>query len=140
MRPTLLVARDAGEDDRSAVTFGRTVGRALDAGVVIVNVRATERLAGAEADGTPAAARRRLVGTRVLPAASPAAGLHRLIAAQRPLLTVLGSAHDAPYGRVRVGGTAERVLHGAPSAVALVPRGYGDRGLGAIGVGLLPNA
>jgi nucleotide-binding universal stress UspA family protein len=140
MRPTVLVACDAADDDRSPVAFGRTLARALDARVALVNVRTTERLAGAEADGAPAGARRRLVGTRVLRAASPAAGLQRLIAAQRPLVAVLGSAHDAGYGRLRVGGTAERVLNGAASAVAVVPRGHGERGLGAIGVGLLPNA
>ena len=55
------------------------------------------------------------------------------------MLTVLGSAHDARHGRTSLGGTAERVLHGAARAVAVIPRGYGERPLRAIGVGLLPT-
>jgi nucleotide-binding universal stress UspA family protein len=52
---------------------------------------------------------------------------------------VLGSAHDAHYGRVRLGGTAERVIHGAGRAVVVVPRGYNAPGLRSVAVGLLPT-
>jgi nucleotide-binding universal stress UspA family protein len=72
-------------------------------------------------------------------AASSAAGLQELISAERPVLAVLGSAHDAHHGRVRLGGTAERVINGAARAVAIVPRGYDAPALRSVAVGLLPT-
>ncbi|MBE2316066.1 universal stress protein [Solirubrobacter sp. CPCC 204708] len=132
MQRVVLAACD---EDRSPVAFARSVAPLLGARVVPVRVGSTGELAGVEPDaGGPA-----IVGVRVERAASAAAGLQRLIATDRPVLTVLGSAHDAPHGRVRVGGTVERVLHGACGAVAVVPRGYGERPLAAVGVGLLPT-
>jgi nucleotide-binding universal stress UspA family protein len=134
MRPTVLVACDS--EDRSPVAFARSVAGVLDARVLLVYVRASGALAGVEADDGRAPA---FSSLRVELAASPAAGLQRLIAAEQPVLTVLGSAHDAPLGRVRLGTTAERVLHGAPGPVAVVPRGLGARALHTIAVGLLPS-
>src|SRR3954470_9567705 len=104
MRPTtVFVAYDFASDDRSPVAFARAVADVLGARLAAVNVRPWESLAGAEADEFP---RPVLTDGRVLRAASPAAGLQRLIAAERPLLTVLGSAQGAGHGHVRVGGTA----------------------------------
>src|SRR4051794_4701704 len=101
MRPTtVLVAYDFASDDRSPVEFAHTVAALLGARVTAVNIRPSESLAGAEADDAPRSAR---TDVRVLRAASPAAGLQRLIASERPLLTVLGSAQGAGHGRVRIG-------------------------------------
>lgn len=136
MRRVVLAACD--DEDRSPVAFARSVAPLLGARVVPVAVRSSGSLAGGEAD--PVGERTAVAGARVERAASAAAGLQRLIATDRPVLTVLGSAHDATHGRVRVGGTAERVLHGAASAVAVVPRGHGERPLGTVGVGLLPTS
>jgi hypothetical protein len=135
VRRIVLAACD--DEDRSPVAFARAVAPLLGARVVPVRVRASGALAGVEPD---TADRIAIPGARVEHAASAAAGLQRLIATDRPALTVLGSAHDAAHGRVRVGGTAERVLQGAAGAVAVVPRGYGERPLDRVGVGLLPTA
>src|SRR5215207_3529479 len=98
MRSTVLVACDS--EDRSPVAFARSIAGVLDARVVLAYVRASGELAGVEADDGPAPS---LSDLRVELAASPAAGLQRLIAAEQPVLTVLGSAHDAPLGRVQLG-------------------------------------
>src|SRR5690348_15249510 len=132
MRRTVLVGCDAGDPDGSPAAFARTVAARLRADVVAVDVRASEALTGVEADPAPVRAPR--AGMRVVGARSAAAGLQALILEERPLLAVLGSAHDAGHGRVRVGGTAERVVHGAACAVAVVPRGHGERALSAVGV------
>ena len=134
MRPTVLVACDSS--DRAPIAFGRVMAPLLGARLALVNVRMGDDLAGGEADdGGPLVS-----GARVETAASAAAGLQRLIVSERPVLTVLGSSHEASYGRVRMGTTTERVLHGAGGPVAVVPRGLGERPLGAIAVGLLPTA
>ena len=133
MRRVVLAACD---EDRSPVAFARAVAPLLDATVRLVNIRSSSGITDAEPDTDAPVV---FAGAHIEHAASAAAGLQRLIATDRPVLTVLGSAHDAAYGRVRVGGTAERVLHGAASAVAVVPRGHGERPLGTVGVGLLPT-
>ena len=133
MRRVVLAACD---EDRSPVAFARVVAPLLDASVRLVNIRSSSGITDAEADTDAPVV---FAGAHIEHAASAAAGLQRLIATDRPLLTVLGSAHDAAHGRVRVGGTAERVLHAAASAVAVVPRGHGERPLETVGVGLLPT-
>jgi hypothetical protein len=47
-------------------------------------------------------------------------------------LIVLGSSHRSALGRVLAGTTAERLLHGAPSPVAVAPHGFRMRADGAI--------
>ena len=95
MRPTVLVACDSS--DQAPIAFGRVVAPLLGARVALVNVRAGDDLAGGEADdGGPL-----VTGARVEMAASAAAGLQRLIMSERPVLTVLGSSHEASHGRVR---------------------------------------
>jgi nucleotide-binding universal stress UspA family protein len=47
---------------------------------------------------------------------------------------VVGSSRHGAAGRVLPGTTAERLLHGAPCAVAIAPRGYQPADVHAIGV------
>jgi nucleotide-binding universal stress UspA family protein len=49
-------------------------------------------------------------------------------------LVVVGSSRHGAAGRVLPGTTAERLLHGAPCAVAVAPRGYEPADVHAIGV------
>src|SRR5689334_17938482 len=52
-------------------------------------------------------------------------------------MVIVGSTHTGPFGRVRPGSTAERLLTGAPCAVAVVPLGYRteqDHAIDRIGV------
>jgi nucleotide-binding universal stress UspA family protein len=68
---------------------------------------------------------------------SPAHALHELAETTDASLVVVGSTHRGPIGCVLPGSTAERLLHGAPCPVAIVPQGYASREheLHVIGVG-----
>ena len=63
---------------------------------------------------------------------SPARALQQLAERDAPALIVLGSSHRSALGRVMAGTTAERLLHGAPCAVALAPHGFQTRAEQAI--------
>src|SRR4051794_5744027 len=135
MPPTVLVGCVATDEDEPPLAFARGVAEALDAEVAPVNVRPSATLVGCEEDDLGM-----VIGpARLEWASSAASGLQHVIARERPVLTVLGSARAAGHGRVRVGGTAQRVLTGTLSPVAVVPRGYAERPLRTIAVGLLPT-
>ena len=55
---------------------------------------------------------------------SPAHALHDIAEAEGAEIVVLGSTHTGRAGRVMPGSTAERLLHGSPCAIAVVPDGY----------------
>jgi nucleotide-binding universal stress UspA family protein len=68
---------------------------------------------------------------------SPAHALHEVAEAEDASIVVLGSTHTGRAGRVMPGSTAERLLHGAPCAIAVVPEGYREHthpGINRIGV------
>lgn len=64
------------------------------------------------------------VERRVMTASSAARGLHHAAVSGRAQLIVVGSSHRSPLGRVLLGSVAQRLLHGAPCAVAVAPRGH----------------
>ncbi len=55
---------------------------------------------------------------------SPAHALHILAESEHAAIVVVGSTHTGTLGRVLPGATGERLLHGSPCAVAIVPEGY----------------
>ena len=139
MPPTVLVACDPATDDGSSVAFARTVARAAGRRHLGGDGRSHGGPRGRRGRRRPRPPRRR-PELRALHAASAAAGLQRVISDERPLLTVVGSARGAVYGRTRVGSTVDRVLNGAARAVAVVPRGYWRMRCARSAVGLLPSA
>lgn len=70
---------------------------------------------------------------------SPVRGLHDAAAALEGAMLVVGSSHRGRLGRVMPGGVGERLLHAAPCAVAIAPRGYTGAadGIRRIGVGFV---
>ncbi len=62
------------------------------------------------------------ITTRTIADPSPARALHTLAEREGASLVVIGSSHRGAVGRVFAGTTAERLLHGSPCAVAVVPR------------------
>jgi nucleotide-binding universal stress UspA family protein len=66
---------------------------------------------------------------------SPPHALHALAEETGAAFVVVGSTRRGPVGRVLPGSTAERLLHGSPAPVAIVPRGHEDAELRTIGVG-----
>jgi nucleotide-binding universal stress UspA family protein len=65
--------------------------------------------------------------TRVLANRSPSAALYELASEEQALMIVVGSTHRGALGRVLPGSVGQALLHGAPCAVAVAPRGYADR-------------
>jgi len=67
---------------------------------------------------------------------TPARALHLLADQDGAALLVVGSSHRGHVGRVLLGSTADRLLHGAPCPVAVVPHGYPAQApIQTIGVG-----
>ena len=56
-------------------------------------------------------------------------------------LLVLGSSHHGAIGRIALGSTADRLLHGAPCAVAVAPVGFAERmrGIDRVGAAFLDS-
>ena len=63
------------------------------------------------------------VRVRAVPDPSPARVLTAVAEDEDADLIVIGSTRHAPLGRILMGSTAPRVLHGAPCAVAVAPAG-----------------
>lgn len=63
--------------------------------------------------------------TRAIADSSAARALHALAEREKATLIVIGSSHRGSIGRVLAGTTAERLLHGSPCPVAVVPRSHG---------------
>jgi nucleotide-binding universal stress UspA family protein len=145
MEPAIVCALDPDSGDRAPAELARVEATLLGARVLTVVVRpggsAAERLSRLEpdagtGDGEPRFER---ADRREIRAPSPAAGLHRVLAEEQPALVVAGSPARAAHGRVGLGSTTERLLDGAPCPVAIAPRGWTERPLGAIVVAMLPS-
>jgi nucleotide-binding universal stress UspA family protein len=75
-------------------------------------------------------------GTDAIANPSAPHALHSLAEMIDAALVVVGSTHRSLAGRVVPGSTGERLLHGSPCPVAIVPRGYADADpIRSIGVG-----
>lgn len=140
MASGIIVGYDATEGARDALALGRTLASVDGAPLLLAWVchhdparghggRHGER-ALAEAEEGLAAIAAELpsgAGVSTVPSGSPGRGLHDLAEADSAGLLVLGSSTEAPDGQTLAGSVAERLLHGAPCAVALAPRGYAAR-------------
>jgi nucleotide-binding universal stress UspA family protein len=70
----------------------------------------------------------------VVLARSTPAGLHWLAEQDDARVIVVGSSHRGAVGRLTVGSVGERLLYGAPCAVAVAPHGFEGFSRGVIGV------
>jgi nucleotide-binding universal stress UspA family protein len=147
----VLVGYEPIGRDRAPVEFGVAAARFTGAPLTIVSVHgiradrvaarqmgeellgdAAEALAELEAEHhaqAVAAAYRDVEGT------SAPRALHELAEAEDAGLLVIGSTRQGAVGRLLPGSTAQRLMHGAPCPIAVVPHGWraGD-GLRTIGV------
>jgi nucleotide-binding universal stress UspA family protein len=135
---TIIIGLDASEQGRDALTLGRLLADTLAANPLLATVlpyppeflsaeeltRAvgfdTEALFGAAQEGLAPLDSR----TRAVVASSAAKGLYQLAEEESAIATVVGSTHRGPLGRVLPGSVGANLLQGAPSAVAVAPRGY----------------
>lgn len=139
---TILIGVDASERSKDAIAFGRQLADASGAHVVIANAypysdrvsrsasvtyRDTLREQSLE---TVRAMRERLElpekrsTIKIVANVSPAHALHSMADAEHACVLVVGSTHTGRAGRVVPGSTGERLLHGAPCTVAVVPKDY----------------
>ena len=143
-QPAILVGYDPQSLDRGAVRFGLAASRFTGAPLIVASVCSTRDGAGQDEDLAPDAAqaledvRTDLdlpIEVREIRGTSAPRALHDLAAAEGAGLLVVGSTERGPVGRVLPGSTAERLMHGAPCAIAVVPHGWEERGrLDPIGV------
>ncbi len=153
MSAPIVVGFDPRAPDEAPVRFGLAAARFTGAPVIVVAVgpdgSALDRHASGELDDAPSTDEqaaleraRALVeaepdvsgDVRVVEGHSAARGLHRAIDDEGAALVVVGATSAGSAGRALVGSTAERVIHGSPCAVAVVPHGFEGAGLHSIGV------
>ena len=148
MAKPVLVGYDPRGDDRAPVDFGAAVAGFTGAPLIVAAV-ASGGAPGTDADlvqdcdaeiarvETALGEQGLQVTCRVLRSTSAARALHEAAEALEAGLLVVGSTRRSPAGRVLPGSTAERLLHGAPCPVAVVPQAWsGEAGPPAtIGVG-----
>ena len=148
MSKPIIVAYDPNTADRAPVNFGVAAARFTGAPLIIASVsaRATahdgpEDDLLADASGVLGEVRRELeqegisVECRELENTSAARALHEAADAEDAGLLVVGSTRRGAVGRVLPGSTAERLMHGAPCPIAIVPHEWeAGAGLNTIGV------
>lgn len=147
MAQPVLVGYDPEVRDHAPVHFGVAVTRYADAPLIVASVQAGVRpvalsagqtlpFAVAQADDDLVADCAPVVAQlaqeleaegihaecRTLYGSSVPHALHEAAEAEDAGLLVVGSSRRATVGRAMLGSTAERVLHGAPCPVAVVPR------------------
>jgi len=141
----ILIGVDGSEHSEDAVVFGRALALAAGAPLILAMAYPASPLAvrhgalaghpvGEDAEAVLAELARPLhdvddVELRALGNLSPAQALHETAEEEDAGLIVVGSSHTGRFGRVLPGSTAERLLHGAPCPVAVVPNGYRTRGM-----------
>src|SRR5215213_7432111 len=136
----ILIGVDGSRRSEDAVAFGRALAVAADAAVTLAMAHRSEPLRpGAEeheaflrddAERTLARLAGALEGVRdmelrpLVASTSPAHALQAIAEREKAGIIVVGSSHTGRLGRVLPGSTAERLLHGAPCPVTVVPLGY----------------
>lgn len=153
MAKPILVGYDPGGSDRAPVEFGVAAARFTGAPLIVASVYSGAEAAGkfghqiVDEDletGTGESLEHlerelRSEGIRVethgLQGTSAPKGLHNAAEEFDAGLLVIGSTDRGGLGRLLPGSTAQRLMHGAPCALAVVPHGWQPGGgLKAIGV------
>jgi nucleotide-binding universal stress UspA family protein len=136
----LLIGFDGSAGARDALELARAIGGPAEASALVVAVipygplpvefRALDDNAAKEAEPLFAEARERLAGLEVecrpFGGGSAARVITEIAEAEKVDLIVVGSPHRGAVGRALIGSVAEGLLHGAPCAVVVAPRGYAD--------------
>jgi len=150
MSKPIIVGYDPMTSDRAPINFGVAAARFTGAPLIVASASAAGDRPDAgqqdedlvvDASEALDQARRELepegipVECRELANTSAARALHETSEAEDAGLLVVGSTRRGPVGRVIPGSTAERLMHGAPCPIAIVPPGWeAGAGLKTIGV------
>jgi nucleotide-binding universal stress UspA family protein len=135
----IVVGVDGGPQQPDAIALARWLASAMHGELVVATVYAwspylaqmddwyADKLVG-EAKSLVADAQQQCGDVRarslVVADLSPPRGLHRLAEDEQADLVVLGASHRGRIGRAMLGSVAGRLIHGAPCAIAVAPRGY----------------
>src|SRR5829696_1273031 len=142
----VLIGVDGSDRSEDAIAFGRALALAAGAPLILATAHQTEprqpRLdgylayTGLREEAETMLARYALmlfdvgdVELQLLAEHSPARALQAAAEQAGAGIIVVGSSHVGRLGRVLPGSTAERLLHGAPCPVAVVPIGFQSHGL-----------
>src|SRR5512142_1787641 len=138
----IIAAIDGGPRQADVLALASRLARSVDGELVVAFVYdwppIAERIGGAwersvreDAADVVAAASKEIADTphrtRAVGASSVAHGLHDLALQEHADLMVVGASHHHAAGRAVFGTVSDRLLHGAPCAVALAPKGYAGR-------------
>ena len=134
----IIVGHDLHEGGEDALALGRLLAEATGAELVVAGIFPIGDLPrGFEAEWREheeeVAKRLQGVADAVgavgegFPSSSPARGLHHLGEELDADLVVVGSSRHSTIGRILAGDVALGLLHGAPFAVAIAPRGHAGR-------------
>jgi nucleotide-binding universal stress UspA family protein len=138
---TIIAGVDGSEHSADALALAKTIASPLGLEVTPVLVHPFGEFESALDDGTGGAAIRELadsvhaqmreLGTPIedrrltlVADRSTARGLQRIAEERQAFAITVGASRRSPLGRALLGGTAERLMAGAPSAVAIAPAGY----------------
>ena len=128
--PKIVVGIDGTSSGDDALAFARALAEALGAGLILTHAYGPDE--DRDAARAILEARRAELGevdAELDPYADPSAArtLHRVAAARRAALVVVGPSHRADLGRIVPGSTGQQLVHDTPRAVAVVPRGWRAR-------------
>ena len=134
----ILVGHDLHSGGEDAVALGREIARATGGQLVVAGVFPIGVLPhGFEATWfeeeenvvreIQSAADDAGAKAEVFPSSSPASGLHALAEETEAELVIVGSSKHSKLGLVLAGDVGLGLLHGAPCAVAIAPRGYAEQ-------------
>jgi nucleotide-binding universal stress UspA family protein len=152
MSSTFIVGYDGSAASRAALHFAEQLAPAEDAKVLAAHVYVevphaygkgvateSERMlrddAHADAERTLEEVADRDVGRCAVASRSSARGLHAVAEQEGASLLAVGTTHRGPLGRLVPGGVPDRLLHGAPCRVAVVPGDRRDGPIETIAVG-----
>jgi nucleotide-binding universal stress UspA family protein len=153
MAKPILVGYDPSRQDRAPVEFGIAAARFTGAPLIIAAAHASPSALGPEGHAIVEEELDESAGEsldhlakdlrangiraecRALPGHSAAHALHEAAEEFGAGLLVVGSTERGSAGKLLPGSTAERLMHGAPCAIAVVPRSWEPGGgLNTIGV------
>jgi nucleotide-binding universal stress UspA family protein len=154
MTAPILVGVDPVHHDADAPVLAALLARATGAPVIAVaayrddtprtlsdadHVHELRGEAMARLDAVEPAFHGLAVETAAVAGPSAARVLHDCAEARGAALLVLGSTHRGAVGRITLGSTADRLLHGATCPVVVAPLGFAERmrGIDRIGVGFV---
>jgi nucleotide-binding universal stress UspA family protein len=148
-QPPILVGYDPRSGDRAPVRFAVAAARFTGAPLIVASVCAPKHTVGHAEELEPHATQAldeltadlgATLEVRELRGTSAPRVLHEAAEAEDAGLLVVGSTDRGAVGRVLPGSTAERLMHGAPCPIAVVPHGWEPRGaLDPIGVAYVPT-